>query len=45
MLDVFAVKGMALMPMGDGDFIMAIKADLRRGIRKGKGAVLRVKPD
>jgi hypothetical protein len=43
MLDGFAVKGMALMPMGDGNFIMALRADVRKGIRKNKGAMLQVK--
>ena len=42
MLDAFAVAGMALMPMGNGNFIMALKADVRKGIRKSKGAVLKV---
>ena len=43
MLDGFEVQGMALMPMGKGDFIMALKADVRKGIRKNKGAMLRVR--
>ncbi len=43
MLDGLAVKGMALMPMGEGNFIMALKADIRKGIRKGAGAMLQVK--
>ena len=42
-LDEFAVKGMALMPSGDGNFIMALKAEVRKGIRKSKGAMLKVK--
>jgi hypothetical protein len=43
MLDGFAVSGMALMPMGGGNFIMALKADVRKGIRKNSGAMLQVK--
>ncbi|MDB4924720.1 YdeI/OmpD-associated family protein [Mucilaginibacter sp.] len=43
MLDGMTVKGMALMPMGQGNFIMALKADIRKGIRKNAGAMLQVK--
>ena len=43
MLDAFAVSGMALMPMGNGNFIMALKADIRKSIHKNKGAMLHVK--
>jgi hypothetical protein len=43
MLDGLAVKGMALMPMGDGNFIMALKAEIRKGIHKNAGAILQVK--
>ena len=43
MLDGFAVNGMALMPMGNGDFIMALKADVRRRIHKNAGAMLHVR--
>jgi hypothetical protein len=43
MLDGFAVKGMALMPMGEGNFIMALKAEVRKGIHKHAGAVLQVR--
>lgn len=41
-LDALNVSGIALMPMGNGNFIMALKADIRKGIRKSKGAMLRV---
>jgi hypothetical protein len=41
MLDNLKVSGMALMPMGDGDFIMALKADVRKALRKEKGAMLK----
>lgn len=40
MLDSLPVSGMALMPMGDGNFIMALKADVRKALRKNKGAML-----
>ncbi|HTD41828.1 MAG TPA: YdeI/OmpD-associated family protein [Mucilaginibacter sp.] len=43
MLDAFAVSGMALMPMGEGNFIMALKAEVRKGIHKNAGAMLQVK--
>jgi len=43
MLDGFAVAGMALMPMGEGNFIMALKAEVRKGIHKSAGAMLQVK--
>jgi hypothetical protein len=43
MLDGFAVKGMALMPMGEGNFIMALKAEIRKGIHKNAGAMLQVR--
>ncbi len=41
-LDAFAIAGVALMPMGDGNFIMAVNADMRKGIHKHKGAMLQV---
>jgi hypothetical protein len=42
MLDGLAVSGMALMPMGEGNFIMALKAEVQRGIHKNAGAMLKV---
>jgi hypothetical protein len=42
MLDGLAVSGMALMPMGEGDFIMALKTELRKALRKNSGAMLTV---
>lgn len=42
-LDDFAVAGVALMPMGGGDFIMPLNATIRKGIKKGQGALMRVK--
>lgn len=42
LLDSFPIKGVALMPMGEGTFIMAVNADMRRGIHKSKGAMIQV---
>jgi len=42
MLDGVAVSGMALMPMGNGNFIMALKAEVRKKIRKEAGAMLQL---
>ena len=41
-LDRLAVNGMAVMPMGGGDFIMALKAELRRKLGKEVGAGLQI---
>jgi hypothetical protein len=43
MLDSLAINGLALMPMGGGNFIMALKADIRKDIHKNAGAMLQVK--
>lgn len=42
-LDAFPIEAVALIPMGGGRFIMAINAAMRRGIKKGRGAMLQVK--
>src|ERR1700744_2776183 len=42
MLDGLAVNGLALMPMGEGNFIIALKAEIRKGLRKNAGAMLHV---
>src|ERR1700741_2016037 len=42
MLDALPVHGMALMPMGDGNFIMALKAEVRKALHKNKGAMVHV---
>jgi hypothetical protein len=39
-LDAIEISGMALLPMGDGAFIMALKADIRKKIGKIEGAKL-----
>src|ERR1700761_4885291 len=43
MLDALPVNGMALMPMGGGNFIMALKAEVRKGVHKRAGAMLQVR--
>lgn len=42
-LDLYKFEGIALLPMGEGHFIMALNADIRKGIRKSEGAMLFVK--
>jgi len=42
-LDEHPIKGMALLPRGDGDFIMALNAITRKAIGKNKGAMLKVR--
>lgn len=42
-LDKFSIHNVAVMPMGDGSFIMAINAEMRKGILKKQGAMLDVK--
>jgi hypothetical protein len=41
-LDEHPISKMALIPMGEGDFIMALKASIRKTLRKQKGDSLRV---
>jgi hypothetical protein len=41
-LDNFKIEKVALVPMGGGDFIMAINAAMRKSIGKRKGATLKV---
>ena len=42
-LDHYSIKGIALLPMGGGSFIMAINTLMRKGIGKRHGAMLNVK--
>ena len=42
-LDSHPVKGVALLPMGGGSFIMALNAEMRKAISKKKGAMIKVK--
>jgi hypothetical protein len=41
-LDNYEISGFALMPMGEGKFIMPIKLEIRKAIRKEAGAMLSV---
>ena len=41
-LDSYSFEGVSLLPMGGGCFIMALNKEIRKGIRKRKGAMLRV---
>ena len=41
-LDNFSIEKAALMPMGEGDFILPVNATLRKGIGKNKGATVKV---
>lgn len=41
-LDDVEISKVALIPMGEGDFIMAINAAMRKGIGKRKGATIKV---
>lgn len=44
-LDDLAVEKMALIPMGEGHFILALKASVRKALRKQKGDSLTVELD
>lgn len=41
-IDDFAIEQTALIPMGDGNFIMPINAAMRKGIKKIEGASVRI---
>jgi len=41
-LNGFAISGVAVMPMGDGNFILTLNAPMRKGIHKREGAMLKV---
>jgi hypothetical protein len=41
-LDDYAVKAVALMPMGDGSFVMPFNASIRKEIHKKNGATVMV---
>ena len=41
-LDALPIKGVALLPMGEGDFIMPLNSAMRKELRKGKGDDLQV---
>ncbi|ASU36325.1 YdeI/OmpD-associated family protein [Mucilaginibacter xinganensis] len=42
MLDGLAINGVALLPMGGGNFIIPLKADTRKALHKNCGAMLQV---
>lgn len=42
LLDEFPIKSAALLPMGEGAFILPLNAAIRRGIKKKEGAMLKV---
>jgi hypothetical protein len=42
-LDDYYFEEKALLPMGKGNFIMALKADVRKALGKRKGAIINVK--
>lgn len=41
-LDAYAIEKTALIPMGDGDFILPLNATIRKAIKKQKGDTLKV---
>lgn len=41
-LDSYSIQGVALLPHGGGRFIMPINGAMRKGIKKRKGALLKV---
>lgn len=41
-VDEHPIKGVALIPMGDGQFIMAVNASMRKAIRKNVGTSVAV---
>jgi hypothetical protein len=43
--DEYIFKGLSLLPMGNGNFILALNADIRKKIKKQKGAMLKVTMD
>lgn len=42
-LDEFAIVGKSLLPHGDGAFILPLNEGMRKGFRKSRGAMLRVR--
>ena len=41
-LDDYVIKNIALIPMGEGNFISPLNAVIRKGIKKKEGAMLKV---
>lgn len=46
-LDKFSIKGVSLLPMGEGDFIMPLNATIRKGINKkiGEKVLIKIEED
>ncbi len=42
-IDALAISGLAAMPMGNGDFILALKASIRKDLKKGVGDIVRLR--
>src|SRR5688572_28564076 len=42
-IDAYAYSMIALLPMGNGDFIMTLNATVRKGVRKPVGTTVEVK--
>jgi len=42
-LDDLDIAGMSMVPMGEGNFIIALKASLRKTLKKQEGARLKIK--
>lgn len=42
LLDNLSIKSVALLPMGEGDFIMPINAGMRRALKKAEGAMIKI---
>lgn len=42
-LDAWPFQGVALLPMGGGDFILPVNGSMRKILKKSKGAILHVK--
>lgn len=43
MLDSVPIRGVALLPMGDGSFILPLNASLRKKLKKGEGGMLQLR--
>ena len=41
-LDDYKIKGVAIIPMGDGDFIMPVNGQMRKALKKQKGSKILV---
>jgi hypothetical protein len=42
LLDTVAISALSLLPLGEGDFLLALKADIRKKLGKGTGATISV---